>query len=109
MNDKSKTALAPKTWKTKHGSRRVRHEEPTIAEAITAAQGLSDDRNEQVEIAASLMAGISRDAIRAELLKLAPASQRVIKPSAPVGRTAAQREVVVEHRRPRRMSSSQGH
>lgn len=93
-----------KTWKTKHGSRRVRHEEPTIEEAIIAAQGLSDDAGEQVEIAASLMAGVSRDAIRAELLKLRPASKRVIKPSGLAAHGAPQRAVVVEHKRPRRVS-----
>ena len=26
-----------KTWKTKHGTRRVRQEDPTLAEAIAAA------------------------------------------------------------------------
>ena len=30
-------------WDTKYGKRRVRHDPPEIAEAIAAAQGLSDD------------------------------------------------------------------
>ena len=58
-------------WNTKYGPRRVRHEAPTLEEAIIAAQGLSDEIDEQAEIAASLM-GLPRDQVRAELLKLAP-------------------------------------
>ena len=43
-------------WETKYGSRRVRHDPPTLEEAIAAAQGLSDELDEQIEIAAGLMA-----------------------------------------------------
>ena len=43
-----------KAWKTKYGPRRVRQELPTLEEAIFAAQGLSDDLDEQAAIAASL-------------------------------------------------------
>ena len=43
------------TWKTKYGPRRVRHDPPTIEEAIAAARDLTDDVQEQVEIAASLI------------------------------------------------------
>ena len=39
------------TWNTKYGARRVRKEEPVLAEAIAAAQGLSDDIDEQTDIA----------------------------------------------------------
>ena len=42
-------------WKTKYGPRRVPVEAPTLAEAIFAAQGLTDDAAEQTEIAAALM------------------------------------------------------
>ena len=31
------------TWKTKYGPRRVRHDPPTLEEAIFAARGLTDD------------------------------------------------------------------
>jgi hypothetical protein len=103
MNENSR-----KTWKTKHGARRVRHEEPTLEEAIAAAQGLSDDSNEQVEIAASLMVGISHDEVRNELLKRLPASKQVISPTVLTGRGAARRSVAVEHKRPRRILSSPG-
>lgn len=59
------------TWQTKYGTRRVREEKPTLAEAITAARGLTDDLDEQADFAASLM-GLPRDEVRAELAKLAP-------------------------------------
>src|ERR1700736_5973832 len=44
-----------KAWKTKYGPRRVRRDPPTLDEAIFAAQGLTDDPQAQVEIAASLL------------------------------------------------------
>ena len=64
-------------WKTKYGPRRVRQEAPTLDEAIVAAQGLTDELDEQAEIAASLM-GLPRDQVRAELVKLAPARRKEI-------------------------------
>jgi hypothetical protein len=42
-------------WKTKYGPRRVRHEAPTLEEAIAAAQGLCEELDQQAEIAAALM------------------------------------------------------
>ncbi len=57
-------------WETKYGLRRVRHDPPTLDEAIAAAQGLSDELDEQVEIAAGLMA-LPVDVVRAEILKAA--------------------------------------
>ena len=36
-------------WKTKYGHRRVRQEAPTLEEAITAAQGLSEELDQQAE------------------------------------------------------------
>ena len=41
------------TWKTKYGPRRVRNDPPTLEEAIFAARGLTEDVQEQVEIAAT--------------------------------------------------------
>ena len=85
-------------WNTKYGPRRVRHELPTLAEAIIAAQGLSDEIDEQVEIAASLI-GLPRDQVRAELLKLAPPRKDVIKTTVFTGSASAPRTVVVERKR----------
>jgi hypothetical protein len=42
---------------------RVRREPPTVAEAVTAAQDLSDDIEQQVEIAAGLI-GLTADEVR---------------------------------------------
>src|SRR5271157_5558354 len=43
------------TWKTKWGVRRVRRDNPTIEEALVAAESLADDPAQRAEIAASLM------------------------------------------------------
>ena len=84
-------------WKTKYGPRRVRREAPTLVEAIVAAQGLSEDLDEQAEIAASLM-GLPRDQVRAELLKMAPPRKDVLKSVAFVGPASAPRTIVVERK-----------
>lgn len=55
-------------WATKYGPRRLRHEPPTLEEALFAAQGLADDAEQQVAIAAELMAvpveDVRKDALR---------------------------------------------
>jgi hypothetical protein len=94
-------------WNTKFGLRRVRHEAPTLEEAITAAQGLSDELNEQAEIAASLI-GLPRDQVRTELLKVAPPRKGVIKSVAFAGPTSAPRAIVVERKPTRRVISAAG-
>ena len=91
-------------WNTKYGPRRVRHEAPTLEEAIVAAQGLSDEIDEQAEIAASLM-GVPRDQVRAELLKLAPpkSTRSVLRSVAFAGPASAPRVVTVERKKTRRV------
>ncbi len=96
-----------KTWKTKHGTRRIRNEEPTLEEAIAAARGLSDDPGQQVEIAASLMTGVPHDEVRVAMLKLVPTTVQAVNPGVFTGHGAARRGVVVEHKRTRRVLSSQ--
>ena len=91
-----------KTWNTKYGARRVRQEAPTLAEAIAAAQGLSDDIDEQTEIAASLM-GLPRDQVRAELLKTAPRAKEVVRSVVFTGSASAPRTFVVERKPSRRI------
>jgi len=93
-----------KAWKTKYGPRRVRQEEPTLVEAIAAARDLSDDIDQQVEIAASLI-GMAPEQVRTELLKLAPPRKDTIKSIVFTGPATAQRVVVVESKRPRRVVS----
>ena len=90
-------------WNTKYGPRRVRHDPPTLEEAIFAASGITDDQNEQAEIAASLM-GMPIDAVTAEVKKAnrlqGRTATRVI-----AGEQGAQRSVVVERRIVRRFGN----
>jgi hypothetical protein len=88
------------TWKTKYGPRRVRHDPPTLEEAIFAARGLTDDIEQQIDIAAGLME-VSADEVRAALKKSPPPR----KPAATVAFTSrggTERSVVVERKTPRR-------
>jgi hypothetical protein len=90
-------------WNTKYGSRRVRHDPPTLDEAIFAAIGITDDQEAQAEIAAALM-GMPLDTVRAEVKKLSRtmgrSTTRVI-----AGEQGAQRSVVVERRVVRRFGN----
>jgi hypothetical protein len=91
-----------KAWKTKYGPRRVRQEMPTLAEAIAAAQGLSDEIDEQADIAASLM-GLPVDDVRAELLKLVPVRKDHNTSVVFTGPASAPRTIVVERKPSRRI------
>ena len=79
----------PKVLKKKLPPPRVRFEPPTPEEAVSAAQGLSEDLAAQVEIAAGLM-GVAEEQIRPLVL------QRFSRPIAVV--TGGRRPVVVERR-----------
>ena len=84
---------------------KVRHEPPTLEEAIYAAQGITPDIEQQIEIAAGLMAMPAAE-IRPHAVKAAakpPASNRVFVPA----RSGLQRPVVIETTgRPRHRTSS---
>jgi hypothetical protein len=89
------------TWETKYGSRRVRHDPPTLEEAMVAAQGLSDELDEQIEIAAGLMA-LPVEIVRVEVLK----TSKPVKPARVVmapSREGAARTVIVERKPSRRL------
>jgi hypothetical protein len=82
-------------WNTKYGPRRVRRDPPTLDEAIFAAMGITDDLEQQAEIAAALM-GMPLEAVQPEVKKAgrtAARSTRVI-----AGEQGAQRSIVVERR-----------
>ena len=83
------------TWKTKWGVRRVRRENPTIEEALVAAESLADDPAQRAEIAASLM-GLPIEEVKALAAKHAAKTRG--RASLVAGRTRA---VVVEYKRPR--------
>lgn len=85
-------------WHTKYGPRRVRHDPPTLAEAIDAASGLSDDPQDQVEIAAALMQ-LPPAEVRAEMAR---SHARKVATVSVAGRAGLRRAVVVERKVPRR-------
>jgi hypothetical protein len=102
---KSMSKSNSQAWNTKFGPRRVRHDEPTLEEAIAAAQGLTDDLDAQAEIAAALM-GLPYDEVRKRaLLKPSPVTPRrnVISSVAFSGPALAPRTVVVERKPARRV------
>jgi hypothetical protein len=93
-----------KAWKTKYGPRRVRQDLPTLEEAIFAAQGLSEDLDEQAAIAASLM-GLPVTQVRSTLAKTPPARKEPLKTVLFAGPALAPRTVVVERKPTRRISA----
>ncbi|SRR6266568_6627816 len=92
-------------WKTKYGSRRVRHDPPTVEEAILAAQGLTDDPQQQVEIAASLM-DLPVEKVKVEAMKVRTQRKAVQTTVAFASRQKSFRSVVVERRTDRRPMKS---
>jgi hypothetical protein len=86
-------------WDTKDGRRRVRHDPPTVEEAVLAAQGLTDELAQQVEIVASLME-VSTDEARGAVLRLG--QRKDVNRTTIVGRAGSPRAVVVERRTIRR-------
>ena len=87
------------TWNTKYGPRRVRHDPPTLDEAIFAARGLTDDVEQQIEIAAGLME-VSADEVRTALKTAPPPRKQATV--AFTSRGGTERSVVVERKTPRR-------
>jgi hypothetical protein len=90
-------------WNTKYGMRRVRFDPPTLKEAIAAARGLTDELQQQAEIAAALM-DVPVEEVRAELLKQAPPrnSTQIVTAN---GREGAARTVIVERKPSRRLTA----
>lgn len=91
-------------WNTKYGTRRVRHDPPTLDEAIFAAIGITDDQEQQAEIAAALM-GMPLDVVQAEVKKQARTNSRITATRVIAGEQGAQRSVVVERRVVRRFGT----
>lgn len=91
-------------WKTKYGPRRVRHDPPTLEEAIFAAQGMTDNMQQQVEIAASLM-DLPLDEVKKAVLKTG-AVRRTINTVAFTEREGTVRSFVVERKKVRRPAAT---
>ena len=86
-------------WETKDGRRRVRRDPPTVEEAVAAAQGLTDELGEQIDIVASLME-VSVDEARGAVLRMG--QRKDVNRVTIAGRAGASRAVVVERRVTRR-------
>ncbi len=86
-------------WDTKDGRRRVRRDAPTVEEAVLAAQGLTDELSEQVEIVVSLMQ-VSAEEARGAVLRMG--QRKDVGRVTVAGRAGSPRAVVVERRAPRR-------
>lgn len=87
-------------WNTKYGRRRVKHEPPTLEEALEAARGLTNDRQEQIEMAAALM-DLPVEEVKAKARAMPPPRPSVTVRVAP----KSGRQVVVERKSTRRVSS----
>lgn len=92
----------PTSWNTRWGTRQVRHDPPTLAEALAAAQGFTDDRDGQAEIAAGLM-GVPVAEAKAELRRIAPDRRSTSTLIASSRDKTGQRPVVVERKTSRRV------
>jgi len=82
-------------WETKYGRRRVRRDPPTVEEAVLAAQGLTDELKEQIEIVASLME-VPVDEARGAVLRMG--QRKDVNRVTIAGRVGSSRAVVVERR-----------
>ncbi len=92
----------PTSWNTKYGRRRLRQDQPTIAEALAAAQCFADDPEHQISLAAGLMGAPVED-VRSEMQKVLAAKRRAAPTVSVATRAGATRTVVVERKAPRRM------
>lgn len=78
---------------------RIKKCPPTIEEAIAAAQGLADEIEAQVEIAAGFM-GVHADEVRPHVMRAAEEAKSVEK-LVVADRRGSERAVIVERARPR--------
>lgn len=97
--------LAKKKSSETQNRRVTRVDPPALEEAIEAAQGLTDDVESQIEIAAQLM-GMSEDEVRPAVLEAAvlmPVRRpmRLTERVSMHERSEGSKVVVVERRRPR--------
>ena len=79
---------------------RVRYDPPTLEEAVFAAQGLSEELGQQIEIAANLM-GVAEEDVRALVMKAAM-QRRASRQVFVADRGGAERAVVIERKTVRR-------
>ncbi len=97
--NKAKGTEMSDVWETKDGRRRVRRDLPTVEEAVLAAQGLTEEVSEQVEIVASLM-DVPPDEARGAVLRFA--QRKDVNRTTITSVSGTPRTVVVERRTIRR-------
>jgi hypothetical protein len=100
MAQQEQGADMTEVWDTKDGRRRVRRDPPTVEEAVAAAQGLTDELTQQIEIVASLM-DLTADEARGAILRMG--QRKDVNRFTIAGRPGAPRAVVVERRVTRRL------
>jgi hypothetical protein len=81
-------------------SMRTRRNSPTVQEALLAAQCLTEDEHEQVEIAASLM-GLTAEQVRAQAAK--DSSSHLERPTIPAAHQASDRKLVEQKKKHHRL------
>src|ERR1700686_3282669 len=86
-------------WDTKDGRARGGGRPPTVEEAVQAAEGLTDELSEQIEIVASLME-VTADEARGAVLRMG--QRKDVNRFTIVGRAGSPRAVVGERRITRR-------
>jgi hypothetical protein len=94
-------------WETKDGRRRVRQDPPTVEEAVLAAQGLTDELGEQIEIVASLME-VSVDEARGAVLRMGQRKDMSLRTIIGTGRVGSPPRAIIVERRTRRPLRSMG-
>ena len=99
--NKAKDTATSDVWETKDGRRRVRRDLPTVEEAVLAAQGLSEEIAEQVEIVASLM-DVAADEAKGAVLRFAQRKDVNRTTTTITSGAGTLRTVVVERRTIRR-------
>ena len=87
-------------WNTKYGARRVRENPPTLEEAIAAAAGLTENLDQQAEVAAALM-GVSTQEVLDRMPKPVPVARNASVVQVPT-RSGQTRTIVVERKLTRR-------
>jgi hypothetical protein len=87
-------------WNTKFGGRRVRHDPPTIEEALEAAECFAEGLDNQIAVAAQLM-GVTEDEVRSVALRAQRRATTVMR-VAPATPSPSGRAVIVERRTTRR-------
>ena len=105
LSGADKSEQKPKAKSKAKVNVRVRHEPPTLDEAIFAAQGLSDNLREQIEIAATLI-GMPEDQVRQRVMEQGGSARTGSRMVVTSNRAGTQRSVIVERKTPRRVISA---